>query len=197
LIDLPAYDAYGTKLNNVAVQSILPIKARSIKDVPERYLGTYGIAKSKAAIIFDKQWLGSDGFRVVLVAAIAGSPIRNIEIEVPMLACRYRQSTVVGQRATGDDAEYTVAVGRVVGCKLEGEWWLRAVAIFGGGSYAPGIEGFIDRVSGEITLAAIPSGTRHLVILGHGKDPIRTIAVDFVLGQQNVIPVFRLSPECR
>ena len=166
-IDLPVYDAYGTKLA-FTVQSLMPVKARSTKDIPLKYFGTYGIGKSKSSIIFDKLWLGTDGFRVTLVGAKPGEQKRPIEIKVPLGECRYRQSTVVGNRDSGFDVSHTTAFGKVEGCKLEGDWWVRAVSIFGGGEYMPGFEGFVDRETGDIVIAGILRGNRHLVVLGRG-----------------------------
>lgn len=191
-VELPVYDPEGQRLA-FRVAKVWPVGVKKDGDVPRSVAGTYRVAASGTAIEFARNWLVSNGFW----ATLAGPGAAVLEIKVPLAICRYRQSTVYGNRDSGADAAYTVLSGRIVGCRLEGDWWARAVPMFGGGVPVVGFEGYVDRSTGEFTIAGNPSGRRHIVIVGRGREAVRTASIDVVEGGKNEVAPIRLTADCR
>lgn len=191
-VEMPVYDQFGKRLA-FRIASVRPAAVKSEVDVDRRVVGSYRVAASGAAIEFAKMWLRTDGF----VAKLVGPDAATVEVKVPVGVCRYRQSTVYGRNDTGADVNYSVISGRITGCKLEGDWWVRAVPMFGGGKFVGSFEGFVDRASGGFELAASMSGQRHIILLGRGSDIIRTVSINVAVGGVNQSAPIVLGADCR
>ncbi len=115
---------------------------------------------------------------------------------ISITACQGRVSVEYGERDTGADVAWSVVNGQLRGCQLKGDWWIRAMPMFGchaGQSF----EGYIDPTSGRFSFAC-SRGERHIVIVGRGKEPIKAVAVDVVAGGDNdmgVVDITGLCPE--
>lgn len=100
---------------------------------------------------------------------------------VVLTHCRQRASLFVDIDQVQDDSRFLSFVkGKLVGCRLTGDWWLRGAPLFQGGVYAY-LEGSLDADDGTFWLPAAEP-VRHLLILGRGQEPIFTTAVDVSLG---------------
>jgi hypothetical protein len=191
-VEMPVYDQYGKRLA-FRIASVRPVAVTSEGSVDRRVIGTYRVAATGASIEFAKSWLQTDGF----VANLVGPESAKIDVKVPVGRCRYRQSTVYGRNDTGADVNFSVISGRIIGCRMEGDWWVRAVPMFGGGAFVGSFEGFVNRASGEFELAASMSGQRHVVLVGRDSDVIRTISINVVVGGKNKIAPIVLTTGCK
>jgi len=99
-----------------------------------------------------------------------------------LAACGGRASLQVGQRFQGDDVFATRVYGRLVGCKLGEDWWLRAMPMFGGYMDASVYEGKIRASDGSFSLIAGLRGERHIFVIGKGRDPVKAVGINVIVG---------------
>jgi len=66
--------------------------------------------------------------------------------------------------------------GRVTGCRFDGNWWVRAIAMFGSFPDVPLAGGHIE---GDGSFKLMLGGRqRYILTVGKDRDPVRTVAVD-------------------
>jgi len=128
----------------------------------------------------------ANGYRVIF----SSDKIVSREIEVTLqdpkrvtvkthfvvTSCRLRRSVFLGQSDTAADVTGIGMTGQLKGCKFDGDWWVRAVPMFGGHDKVFVIDGYVHS-DGNFWLV-FGYGVRHLLIIGKGKEPIKTIALD-------------------
>jgi hypothetical protein len=79
---------------------------------------------------------------------------------------------------------------------MAGDWWLRAMPMFGGHEERTAYEGYVHPSDATFALTAGLFGERHLLVLGHGKFPVKTFSVDVTVGTKNDVGVIDLSATC-
>lgn len=72
-------------------------------------------------------------------------------------------------------------VGHLSGCEFTGDWWVRAMPMFGPPGEAWAYDGHI-RSNGDFTLGGKMPGVRHMLVVGKGKQAIKVVALDVAVG---------------
>lgn len=116
--------------------------------------------------------------------------------KVTLMDCRQRTSLQHGQLDSGADVRASRLKGRLVGCSLSDEWWIRAMPLFGGHEDPASYEGFIDPSNGSFSLVASLRGERHIIVIGRNKDPVKVIAANVEVGGMNDLGTIQLSGLC-
>ena len=114
---------------------------------------------------------------------------------MPLFSCRQRFSWRAGkQQDAGYDVSVSTLIGRVHGCPLSGDWWVRVVTMFG---RTAGLahEGFLDP-TGHFLVESSFTGERHILILGKGREVVTATGINLKVGAKNVAPDLDLSSSC-
>ncbi|MEW5978836.1 MAG: hypothetical protein AB1898_23830 [Acidobacteriota bacterium] len=114
--------------------------------------------------------------------------------EITLWSCQQRWSVQHGILETGFDTAWTLIKGRVGGCSITGDWWLRALPMFGAVSLT--YEGYVSPRNGSFRIAVGNMGGRHILIIGKDRAPVKTLAVDVVGGGDNDVGLVDLSGSC-
>lgn len=109
-------------------------------------------------------------------------------------SCRLRISLFLGQSDTGTDITGIGMTGQLKGCKFEGDWWVRAVPMFGGHDRVFAVDGYVHS-DGNFWLVFAYT-VRHVLIIGKGKEPIKTIALDVLSDKRINLGVIDLTGSC-
>jgi len=96
---------------------------------------------------------------------------------------------------TGDVA-WSVIKGRINGCTLAGDWWIRAVPMFGSQDSPIIHEGFINLSDGAFWIPSSIHGERHIIVIGRDKEPLKVLAFDAAEGGKNDVGAVDLSNSC-
>lgn len=113
-------------------------------------------------------------------------------------SCRLRRSIFHGQLETGADVSGTGVTGRLSGCKFDGDWWVRAIPMFGGNDGIGGsnaVDGYVNS-DGSFWLFLGDYGVRHAMIIGRGKSPLKVIAFDLTTGKHTDLGSVDLKGLC-
>jgi hypothetical protein len=189
IIDFPVYDPFGARLefnvSRVSPEGNANINVLSAKP-------TIMTSKGNQVFFSDRRLVGR-----TLVVLLDGPKGAQISTQTVITACRLRHSLFFGRSDAGPDVNGITVNGRLSGCRFVGDWWVRAVPIFGGhegwGDYA--VDGFVES-DGSFTLVLGPLGVRRLLIIGHGKDPIKVVAIDVTQGKMADAGAIDLSKDC-
>jgi hypothetical protein len=188
-LELPTYDARGNKLQF----NIVSAKPEEHPDINllamnnhERRMSVQG-----NVLYFSKRALGE---RIEIV--LQGSKGENLVARVALMACEQRASQRYGERDTGADVAWSSVTGRLSGCRLVGDWWLRAMPMFGNQLAKGSFEGYIRRADGTFWLDSTITGERYIVIVGRAKEPIKVVAIDVIVGGKNDVGIIDLSGSC-
>ena len=123
-VELAAYDASGNRVP-AKIVSVVPvggaIDLRSAPSPEERAVVREG------SMYFPSRWLRGRRIEVTLKDE-TGTSIRQ---RVALSSCEQRTSIEFGAHDTGLDVSVSSLVGKFKGCKFEGDWWVRAVPMFG------------------------------------------------------------------
>jgi hypothetical protein len=109
-------------------------------------------------------------------------------------SCRLRRSLFVGQSDSGADVTGIDMTGQLIGCKFEGDWWVRVVPMFGGHDKVFVIDGYV-RPDGNFWLV-FGYSFRHLLVIGKGKEAIKVIGIDVNAGKKIDPVVIDLTGNC-
>ncbi len=183
-VELPMYDPLGKRLsfNVVRVIATMPAETGDLlqstgphrmiwKDNRLRY--AKGIPITGISITVDG---GKDerGRRVGFTEKVA------------LYGCEQRVSLEYGSRGAGVAVSATTVRGRISGCSLSGDWWVRAVPMFGAPASSMVVyEGYLQKANGSFEITASMRGERHIITIGRGRDPIISLGADVVEGGMN------------
>lgn len=189
-VDLPVYDATGNRVPfKVVAVSLQESPATNFLTVRE---SKYRMKVNGERLYFPKAWIGSRQFLLTLSSA------KGVRFTAPLtvLACEQRISLQYGQSESGGDVGWTTIRGRFVGCSLSGDWWVRAMPMFGGNEFRPSFEGSIRLADGNFEFNASVRGERHILVAGKDKQPLKTFGIDVMAGRQNDVGTLDLSGAC-
>ena len=186
-LDASVYDATGDRLafkiaavsphgEGVDLLTIKPEGARLLVDGNRLY--------------FSENLIG----RVPLDITISDRTGMRTKSPVVLTGCQQRMSFQLGERDTGADIGWSTVKGQITGCRLVGDWWIRAMPMFGGHD-GPTFEGYIYSTDGRFTLN-LHRGERHIVIIGRDKQPIKVFGFDLVSGGNNDTGIIDLTGLC-
>ncbi|MDP9339264.1 MAG: hypothetical protein M3P45_10390 [Acidobacteriota bacterium] len=99
---------------------------------------------------------------------------------------------------TGADVNWISTTGKLVGCKFGGDWWVRAVPMFGTSDSfhnSEPVDGYVAS-NGNFWLVLNPNGIRYTMIIGKGKNPIKSIGFDAITGKNTNLGLVDLKRLC-
>ncbi len=191
ILDVPVYGPFGDRLP-FRVTRVTPVGAEGDKSFDLLSTKVDGIIATSNG---DRIFFPSD--RILgrfIEVTLEGPKSARITTKVALMECRQRRSLFFGQSDLGFDVNGVGIRGRLSGCRFTGDWWVRAVPMFGGPEGAPVTDGYVLS-DGSIVLTVGP-GVRHLVVVGKGKQPLRVMGVDITVGKLHDIGLVDLSNSC-
>ena len=118
--------------------------------------------------------------------------------DVVLFNCEQRTSVEVGHNDTNMDVGGATVFGKITGCLTDASWWVRAMPMFGGQTEYSVYEGFIRNPSGAFRLTAPMRGERHILIIGRGKQPLKSLGVNVTSGGGKTdVGEINLERECQ
>ena len=187
-LELPVYDPTGNQLD-FRVTGVVKEGDKTADFL--RTQGEFRMTVSGDRVYFPKRL--ANGLRVEVT--LENKKGRKIIQRVPLLSCEQRTTVRYGQSDSGADVFVSTAEGRLSGCRLDGDWWVRSMPMFGTPDDSAAMQGYVRRSDGFFRVFA-PSGERLIVVVGKGKEPIKMLAVNVTAGAKNAIGVVDLSGSC-
>ncbi len=188
-LDVIAYDPFGNRLD-FRVTRVSPEGNDKINLLSLTH-GTLRVTSTKGRVTFsDRSALG----RVVRITA-SNSRGDSWSNKVVLMQCPQRTSVRVGESDTIGLVTYTTLSGRATGCEFMGDWWVRAMPMFGISTDSEVFEGYIQK-DGTFQLSGPMRGERHIVVLGRDKQPVEAVGVDVTVGKVDNIGVVDLTGSC-
>jgi len=189
-LDVPVYGPKGERLP-------FKITAATLEGEKDTDLFTirqeeYRVLARGDRLYFRPGFIGKRRLTLVLENGKGG----KITTHVALMHCQQRASVELGgisALVTGD-VRLSKASGRLTGCKLVGDWWIRAMPMFGASWPPAALEGHIGK-DGTFVLS-VQNGERHLVIIGKDKQPVKVVGVDVIEGRVNEMGVVDLRGSC-
>src|SRR5579871_4274880 len=176
-VELPAFGPQGEPLTSkIAAVYPPPEQGDSSIDlltIPQRQ---YRMMADGNRLDFPKEFVG----RTIMVT-FESERHRTLRRRVVLTACHQRTSIVFGESDSAVDVASSTVSGRISGCEIAGDWWVRAMPMFGGQDSPTSYEGYVAG-DGLFHIDASFAGHRHILIIGRGKDPVRAIPVNVVVG---------------
>jgi hypothetical protein len=183
-VELPIYDAQGNRitLEVVKVTAIEPPEKGDLL----RSNGPHRMVWKDNRLYF-AQGIAVTGIEVTLDG---GRDARGRRVgftqKLELYDCQQRVSLEYGERDAGGDVAATTVRGRISGCPLDGDWWIRAMPMFGPHYFSRALfDGYVRKSDGSVSIIASMQGERHVIVVGHGRDPIISFSFDVVEGGRN------------
>ncbi len=190
-VHVPVYDASGNRLQQFSVSSVtfegaVGIDLRTISDP------RYRVEVRHDKIYFHKELIG----RRPLIVTLTSSQKNRLSGRIPLTACRLRRSLEAGPPLdSGLDVAWSTVTGHFSGCRFVGDWWVRAVPLFGSQEAARIHDGFVAG-DGAFSLSSNFTGERHIIVVGRGKYPAKAFAADFREGSNTDVGTIDLRGSC-
>lgn len=187
ILEVPVFGPTGSKLDF----KITALMADADSDVnvlaaPSRD-AKFGAVGSR--LLFPKPMLGRS-VRIKLEDAMHHA----ITVKIPLFDCRQRTSARWGFNYGSNADVWALTVkGRISGCQFSGDWWIRAMPMFG---YPGAVHEGIVRPDGSFSLTASLDGERYLMVIGTNSEPVKAIGVNVAAGMTNDIGKVDLSGSC-
>jgi hypothetical protein len=190
-VELPVFDAVG---NRVPFE-IVDVRA---DEVGPSLLGA--TSKEPRATVegerlyFPKSWLARSLFHITLRARNG----RSFKTPIELSSCEQRTSLETGETDTGYDAGVSRINGRISGCQVDKDWWVRAMPMFGGQNRLAVYEGVVRSADNSFSISASLRGERHILVIGRTKQPLLAVGVDATSGGATTdIGVLDMSKVCQ
>ena len=190
-VELPVYDPEGNKLSFRLTSAIVPAdEGGTAMDLRSTTDNEY-----RSTVVGDRLYFPLEAMIQTLMSLTfednEGNQIRE---RVALVTCEQRTSFRYGTKDSGIDGG-TELRGRVAGCAFSGDWWVRAMPMFGGFEGGSSCEGFVRPTDGVFSLMGM-FGERQIVVFGKGKRPVKAVAADVVQGDVNDMGVVDLRGSC-
>lgn len=189
VLELPVYDSVGNRLD-FKVTRLSPEGNAQANLLSTNITGFSARVTGERVSFSDRSLIGR-----VILATLEGTGRRKVVQRVFLMQCPQRVSIRYGESAAYGDFTYVTIRGHASGCRLDGDWWVRAMPMFGWPSSPAALEGYIQP-DGAISLSGQMTGERHIVVVGRDKQPVKTLAIDVVVGGKNDIGEVDLSGSC-
>jgi hypothetical protein len=190
VLEVPVYDPSGGRL----AFRVIRVSPADHKDID---LLSTDHAEIRATASGDKIFFSSK--RVVgreIQVTLQDPKGATVNTQFIVTSCRLRRSLFRGRSETGADVSGINVTGRLAGCNFEGDWWVRALPMFGGhdGSVFA-VDGYVQP-DGAFSMLLEDYGVRHLLVIGKGKQPSKVIGFDATAGKSADLGVINLSGTC-
>ena len=187
MLDIPVYDAFGSRAN-YSVVWVSAERNDSINLLSARPSEVRKVADSR--LILDRSLL-----RRVLVVTLEDRNGARVRHPVLLMQCPQRVSVRIGSNETGGDLAFSTLEGRLTGCGFAGDWWIRAINMFGSPTAPASLEAGVEP-DGSFALSGHMAGERHLLVVGRDRFPVKSIGVNVVVGKPNDIGIVDVSGNC-
>jgi len=187
VVEVPVYDAFGSRLD-FRVTRVSPQHKSDVnllKEAP-KLIGSRG-----HRILFYDHSIITRAFEVTL----EGPKGARVTTEMIVMDCPMRRSLFYGQSDIGHDVWGVRVAGRLSGCHFAGDWWVRALPMFGGHGGVHAVDGTV-KSDGTLSLVVGAYGVRHILVIGKDKQPIKVIGFDVTIGKESNIGVVDLGGHC-
>jgi hypothetical protein len=195
VVEVPVYNESGSRLA-FRVTRVSPKSDREMNlltAVPQ-YVSAEG-----DKVVFRTDSLPKDSLRERRVLITLEDPGGHTVVRPVILReCPQRASVRFGQseRPVADVAAVAVR-GHLTGCKFDGDWWVRALPMFGGTHpWEDAINDGYVKPDGTFDFTVNAEGVRHLMVVGKGKDPIKAVGFDVTLGENSDLGSIDLRGQC-
>jgi hypothetical protein len=190
-LHVPVYDARGFPLPFRVSEVGLDVDGKVVSLHGRRIDGILTTIAENRVLFSSERIVGRRGIRVVL----EGPKGARITSQVVVMSCEQRHSLVYGQEDSGLDVAGGVISGRLSGCAFSGDWWLRSIGLFGGHEGMVADDGAVQ-ADGSFRIPIAATGVRRIVVIGKGRMPVKSVAVDVISGRPVEMGVVDLSGVC-
>ena len=115
---------------------------------------------------------------------------------VSVTNCPQRITIVTDSLVGPNDSVGTLVFGKIQGCKITGDWWVRVYPMFGSEKTDAAVEGTVQK-DGSFQASGYMGGQRSLLIVGRGKEPVEVIGLNIYTGKINQIGTVDLTNRCK
>ncbi len=190
-VEVPVYDAAGRRLPfRIAAVTVDRLESRD----PLAPNNEFDMSVSGNRLYFSEGALRR-GLHEVEMRLEDGRGARA-ETLITLTSCHQRASVEYGNSDHGVDAAGSRISGRLTGCRLAGDWWIRALPMFGQRPAGLYFDGYIRLADGSFWIDGGMCGERHLVVVGRDTQPIKAVGVNVVRGESNDAGLIDLSGLC-
>lgn len=189
-VDLPVFNEYGHRIDG-AILSV------SLQGVPESDL-LHPITDKRRAfhvkivgqrIYFEKSLVDFVPLRIEFRSRFRNGQRKPMahSVIVPVFDCRQTFTLQQGESGMESEAVITRIEGRIVGCSVDRNWWVRVVPMFGGQDLGAQsiFDGYLDVDTGVYRVVAPLRGVRQIVIIGRDDKTIGAFGVNLTRGKRN------------
>lgn len=205
-VEFAGYDTAGQSVNTIRIVSVKPGTMYEVDwDGPEA-LGAEehrALIEARGSRLYFTEDLLYGWPIGVTLESDSGAVAQQ---EVYLFACHQRRDSVFfdGQRHyRAEESTWFESRGRLTGCALDEQWWVRSSPLFGvapesGPLLGSTHDGYIEApASGEFSIRA-RHRVRHMIIVGKGADPVKVFTADLDAGSNASVDLgeFDLSDSC-
>lgn len=139
----------------------------------------YRILERGSRLYFSEQYLFEAPWQVTLTSDIGEEAVKEITVR----SCsQQRESLFIGKPVDDSKSEWVEKSGRITGCPLDVDWWIRSSPLFGsppGPTRLPTdtFDAYFDHESGVFVIRA-QRYLRQLVTVGYRSAPVKVFAVN-------------------
>jgi hypothetical protein len=191
ILEVPVYGPFGDRLPFKVTGLAFEEGGRKVDLLGRQIDGIAFTSKGDRVFFSSDRIVGARPINVTL----EGPNGARITSEMIVSGCRARRSLFFGQSDLGDDVNSVPIKGRLSGCQFVGDWWVRAMPMFGGQLGTAVEDGYVGS-NGSFWLSLGTTGVRHLLVIGKGRDPVKVIGVDITVGKQHDLGTVDLTGDC-
>jgi hypothetical protein len=192
ILEIPVYSPTADRLP-FKITRVIPTSVNGDEKfdlLSHKIDGITATAKGDRVFFSSKKIIGG-----ALEVTLEGPGKARLATKLIMTGCRVRRELVLGSSDLGFDVSGVDVRARLAGCNFKGDWWVRAMPMFSNTEKAGVSEGYVD-VDGSIFLALGGLGERTILVIGKGKQPVKSIALDITVGKRHDFGSVDLSGLC-
>ncbi len=190
-LEMPVYDPFGNRLSFRVVR--VAIKNGGVRtDLLGKTVDGITIRSAGDRVLFSSDRIV--GKRPIEVT-LEGPQSRRVTSEVYPTTCRQRRSLFYGQSDTGATVAFIQIKGRLSGCTIDRDWWVRATPMFGGHDGTTAEDGYVE-ADGTFSLEVAALGVRRILVIGRGRHPVKAVGVDVTVGRPTDVGLISLAGLC-
>jgi hypothetical protein len=187
--DFPVFDPEGNRL----AFDIVLVRPEDYEGInllrPNEFGNPYESRGSR--LYFGKELVPSR----TLVVELENDDRLRVSTSFAPFDCQQRVSLRFGNSDSGRDVSATLIRGRLSGCDIKGDWWIRAAPMFGKYGNPVSDHSSVSAEDGSFWVVA-KGGVRHIVSIGKGRSVVRSVEADVTEGTRNDVGVIDLSQYC-
>jgi len=187
VLDLPVYDEIGNRLafkvTRVTTREDSKVNLLSVRPGEIRRSGDQQLMVDRSLL------------RRVIVVTLEGNSRAKVTQPVFIMQCPQRVSFRSGVSEAYGDVAFQSLTGRIAGCRIAGDWWIRVSDMFGPLSGPTPLETRVEK-DGSFSLPGQMSGGRQLLVIGKNNIPLKVIGVNVTVGKSRDLGTLDLSGNC-